>query len=68
MHNKHVIWHHTSNCFVQKLSTNHTNTVAEIMKNKDGIDYDALDEKSRIKTLEEFIKSDVTLDDVYTPL
>ena len=38
------------------------------MKNKHDVDYDALDEKSRIKTLEEFIKSDITLDDVYTSL
>ena len=56
------------NLDIREESTNHTNTVAEIMKNKHGVDYDALDEKSRIKTLEEFIKSDITLDDVYTPL
>ena len=36
------------------------------MKNKHDVDYDDVDEKSRIKTLEEFIKSDITLDDVYT--
>ncbi len=56
------------NLDIREESTNHTNTVAEIMKNKHDVDYDALDEKSRIKKLEEFIKSDITLDDVYTSL
>ena len=56
------------NLDIREESTNHTNTVVEIMKNKHDVDYDALDEKSRIKKLEEFIKSDITLDDVYTSL
>lgn len=56
------------NLDIREESTNHTNTVAEIMKNKHDVDYDVLDEKSRIKKLEEFIKSDITLDDVYTAL
>ena len=56
------------NLDIREESTNHTNTISEILKNHDSLDYDQLDESSRISTLENIIKSDLTLDDIYAPL
>jgi len=56
------------NLDIREESTNHTNTISEILKNHNSEDYDQLDESSRISTLENFIKSDLTLDDIYEPL
>ena len=56
------------NLDIREESTNHTNTISEILKNHNNEDYDQLDESSRISTLENFIKSDLTLDDIYEPL
>ncbi len=56
------------NLDIREESTNHTNTISEILKNHNSEDYDQLDESSRISTLENIIKSDLTLDDVYAPL
>ena len=56
------------NLDIREESTNHTNTIAEILKNLQDLDYANLDEPSRISTLEKFIKSDTSLDHVYSGL
>ncbi len=56
------------NLDIREESTNHTNTISEILKIKQGLDYSELDEQSRIITLENLIKSDMTLDEVYSSL
>ena len=43
-------------------------SISEIFKNHDNTDYDQLDESSRIASLENVIKSDLILDDIYAPL
>ena len=55
------------NLDIREESTNHTNTISEILKNHNS-EESQLDESSRISTLENFIKSDLTLDDIYEPL
>ena len=56
------------NLDIREESTNHTNAISEILKNHDDTNYDQLDESSRISSLENVIKSDLTLDDIYSPL
>ena len=56
------------NLDIREESTNHTNAISEILKNHDNTDYDQLDESSRISSLENVIKSDLTLDDIYPSL
>ncbi len=56
------------NLDIREESTNHTNAISEIFKNHNNIEYDQLDESSRIASLEKIIKSDLTLDDIYSPL
>ena len=56
------------NLDIREESTNHTNAISEILKNHDNKEYDQLNESSRISSLENVIKSDLTLDDIYTSL
>ena len=56
------------NLDIREESTNHTNAISEILKNHGNKEYDQLNESSRISSLENVIKSDLTIDDVYTPL
>ena len=56
------------NLDIREESTNHSNAISEILKNHDNTDYDQLDESSRISSLENVIKSDLTLDDIYPSL
>jgi len=56
------------NLDIREESTNHTNAISEILKNHDNTDYDQLDESSRISCLENVIKSDLALNDIYPPL
>ncbi len=56
------------NLDIREESTNHTNAISEILKNQDNTDYDQLDESSRISSLENVIKSSLTLDDIYPSL
>ena len=56
------------NLDIREESTNHTNAISEILKNHNNTDYDQLDESSRISSLENVIKSDLTLDDIYPSL
>ncbi len=56
------------NLDIREESTNHTNAISEILKNHDNTDYDQLDESSRISSLENVIKSELTLDDIYPSL
>ena len=56
------------NLDIREESTNHTNAISEIFKNHNNTEYDQLDESSRIASLEKIIKSDLTLDDIYSPL
>ena len=56
------------NLDIREESTNHSNAISEILKNHDNTDYDQLDESSRISSLENVIKSELTLDDIYPSL
>ena len=56
------------NLDIREESTNHTNAISEILKNHGNKEYDQLNESSRISSLENVIKSDLTLDDIYTSL
>ena len=56
------------NLDIREESTNHTNAISEILKNHNNTDYDQLDESSRISSLENVIKSELTLDDIYPSL
>ena len=56
------------NLDIREESTNHTNTISEILKNIQDLNYEELDEVSRISTLENFITSKISLNDVYTSL
>ena len=56
------------NLDIREESTNHTNAISEILKNHNNTDYDQLDESSRISSLENVIKSDLALNDIYPPL
>mgnify|MGYP003314642361 FL=1 len=56
------------NLDIREESTNHTNAISEILKNRDNTDYDQLDESSRISSLENVIKSELSLDDIYPSL
>ena len=56
------------NLDIREESTNHSNAISEILKNHNNTDYDQLDESSRISSLENVIKSKLTLDDIYPSL
>ena len=56
------------NLDIREESTNHSNAISEILKNHNNTDYDQLDESSRISSLENVIKSELTLDDIYPSL
>ena len=56
------------NLDIREESTNHTNAISEILKNHNNTDYDQLDESSKISSLENVIKSELTLDDIYPSL
>lgn len=56
------------NLDIREESTNHSNAISEILKNYNNTDYDQLDESSRISSLENVIKSELTLDDIYPSL
>lgn len=56
------------NLDIREESTNHSNAISEILKNYNNTDYDQLDESSRISSLENVIKSKLTLDDIYPSL
>ena len=56
------------NLDIREESTNHSNAISEILKNHDNTDYDQLDESSRISSLEDVIRSELTLDDIYPSL
>ena len=56
------------NLDIREESTNHTNAISEIFKNHNDTEYDQLDESSRISSLENVIKSDLTLDHIYAAL
>ncbi|GIR42495.1 MAG: phosphoenolpyruvate carboxylase [Ectothiorhodospiraceae bacterium] len=56
------------NLDIREESTNHTNAISEILKNHDNTEYDQLNESSRISSLENIIKSNLTIDDIYAPL
>ena len=56
------------NLDIREESTNHTNAISEILKNHSHTEYDQLDESSRISSLENVIKSELTLDDIYPSL
>ncbi len=56
------------NLDIREESTNHSNAISEILKNHHNIEYSQLSESLRISSLENIIKSDLTLDDIYAPL
>ena len=56
------------NLDIREESTNHSNAISEILKKHNNTDYDQLDESSRISSLENVIKSELTLDDIYPSL
>ena len=56
---------HLVNLDIREESTNHTNAISEVLNISSQIDYVSMDEKLRIETLENFIKSDISLDQVY---
>jgi phosphoenolpyruvate carboxylase len=56
---------HLVNLDIREESTNHTNAVSDVLNVSLQIDYASMDEKSRINELENFIKSDINLDQVY---
>jgi len=53
------------NLDIREESTNHSNTISEILKQSQGVDYMSMDEKLKISILEKFIQSDTSKDDVY---
>jgi phosphoenolpyruvate carboxylase len=59
---------HLVNLDIREESTNHTNAVADILSHISDIDYIALDEVSKISALENFIKSNSSIDGVYEKL
>jgi phosphoenolpyruvate carboxylase len=59
---------HLVNLDIREESTNHTNAVADILSHISNIDYSSLDEVSKISTLENFIKSNSSIDGVYEKL
>ena len=59
---------HLVNLDIREESTNHTNTISDVLSVSSQIDYASMDEKSRITALEKFIKSDINLDQVYDKL
>ncbi len=56
------------NLDIREESTNHTNAISEILNNHENLDYENLNEASRIASLESFIKSDIVYDDIYPSL
>jgi phosphoenolpyruvate carboxylase len=56
---------HLVNLDIREESTNHTNAISDVLNVSSQIDYESMDEKSRINELEKFIKSDINLDQVY---
>ena len=56
---------HLVNLDIREESTNHTNAISDVLNVSSQIDYTSLDEKSRINELEKFIKSDISLNQVY---
>ena len=59
---------HLVNLDIREESTNHTNAISDVLNVSSQIDYASLDEKSRINELEKFIKSDISLNQVYDRL
>ena len=59
---------HLVNLDIREESTNHTNAVSDVLNVSLQLDYASMDETSRITNLEKFIKSDITLDQVYDKL
>ena len=59
---------HLVNLDIREESTNHTNTISDVLNVSLQTDYAAMDEKARISELEMFIKSDISLDHVYDKL
>ena len=56
---------HLVNLDIREESTNHTNAISDVLNVSLQINYEAMDEKSRISELEKFIKSDIGLNQVY---
>ena len=56
---------HLVNLDIREESTNHTSAISDVLNVSLEINYEAMDEKSRISTLEKFIKSDISLNQVY---
>jgi phosphoenolpyruvate carboxylase len=56
---------HLVNLDIREESTNHTNAISDVLNVSSQIDYASMDEKSRINELEKFIKSDISLNQVY---
>ena len=56
---------HLVNLDIREESTNHTNAISDVLNVSSQINYASLDEKSRINELEKFIKSDISLNQVY---
>ncbi len=56
---------HLVNLDIREESTNHTNAISDVLNVSLQINYEAMDEKSRISELEKFIKSDISLNQVY---
>ena len=56
---------HLVNLDIREESTNHTSAISDVLNVSLEINYEAMDEKSRISTLEKFIKSNISLNQVY---
>tara|TARA_B100001063_G_scaffold219094_1_gene222958 strand:+ start:936 stop:3737 length:2802 start_codon:yes stop_codon:yes gene_type:complete len=56
---------HLVNLDIREESTNHTNAISDVLNVSSKIDYASLDEKSRINELEKFIKSDISVNQIY---